>query len=142
MKGFLERSSNEFSVPWQVREYGPTPFFCVDWLVWETLEYNLPALTCSLKKALSTGIRLSWQGQLRLALTVSLYVSLSLCFCCRPFDQFFPICVYSTWCEVRHRRSFQAPVNADHAVKHGRLTQIKYHIPDIIVQCPPPVLQN
>lgn len=54
--------------------------FCVDWLVWETLEHNLLALTCSLKKALSTGIRLSWQGQLRLALTVSLYVSLSLCF--------------------------------------------------------------
>lgn len=32
--------------------------FSVDWPVWETLEYNLLVLTCSLKKALSTGIRL------------------------------------------------------------------------------------
>lgn len=51
--------------------------FSLDWLVWETLEYNLLVLTCSLKKALSTGIRLPWQGQLRLALSpfMSLYHS-------------------------------------------------------------------
>lgn len=68
--------------------------FSVDWLVWETLEYNLLALTCSLKKALSTGIRLSWQGQLRLALTVSLYVSLSRCFL--SFDLISLVIFWST----------------------------------------------
>lgn len=58
--------------------------FGSDWLVWETLEYNLLALTCSLKKALSTGIRLSWQGQLKLTPTVSLYVSITLVLLYRP----------------------------------------------------------
>lgn len=58
-------------------QWGPYSLFSVDWLVLETLEYNLLALTCSLKKALSTGIRLSWQGQLRLAL--SLFMSLFMC---------------------------------------------------------------
>lgn len=43
-----------------------------------TLGYNLLVLTCSLKKALSTGIRLSWQGQLRLALPISRNVSIKL----------------------------------------------------------------
>ena len=32
--------------------------FVLDWLVQDTEEHNLVALTCSLKKALSTGIRL------------------------------------------------------------------------------------
>lgn len=58
--------------------------FGSDWLVWETLEYNLLALTCSLKKALSTGIRLSWQGQLKLTPTVSLYVSITLVLLYQP----------------------------------------------------------
>lgn len=57
--------------------YGPA-CFSADWPVWETLGYNLLVLTCSLKKALSTGIRLSWQGQLSLALPISRNVSIKL----------------------------------------------------------------
>lgn len=57
--------------------YGPA-CFSADWPVWETLGYNLLVLTCSLKKALSTGIRLSWQGQLSLALPISHNVSIKL----------------------------------------------------------------
>lgn len=58
-----------FYVFGEVGDKDPILFFSLDWLVWETLKHNLLALTCSLKKALSTGIRLSWQGQLRLTLS-------------------------------------------------------------------------
>lgn len=67
-----EAASFELSVFYLFGEVGdkdPILFFSLDWLVWETLKHNLLALTCSLKKALSTGIRLSWQGQLRLTLS-------------------------------------------------------------------------
>lgn len=107
--------------------------FSVDWPVWETLEYNLLVLTCSLKKALSTGIRLSWQGQLRLALTVSVYVSLSPCFL--SFTVFLPTFVrpVTKWTLSFISASLRSCCQSKR--KHYRLTEIKY-IQDAMVQCP------
>lgn len=62
-----------------------------------TLGYNLLVLTCSLKKALSTGIRLSWQGQLRLALPISHNVSIKLLSVLQ-----FPSCLLSSVNDFSH----------------------------------------
>lgn len=67
-----------------------------------TLGYNLLVLTCSLKKALSTGIRLSWQGQLRLALPISRNVSIKLLSVLQ-----FPHCLLSSVNGFSHTRITQ-----------------------------------